>query len=343
MNLQRAALHRIIKKQYEKDVELKTRDQELPITEAVINLVDEVHQRYGSRIGKVFGRFEDEGENHEEGPTFRRLVCDYIKDRRSFIEFSIDATHYLAELMREVNLAAGGYLMFADFSLHSHRYLLVVMLSDKIGKAIDDRMEVVDLIHLDLETLHVAGRLDMAIWDDPDNRQHYLSFISGRSSSEGVSGYFRKFLGCELAIKPKEETKALIQSIHQFASSQHLQGDERSHFLDRVYDYCQEKAKSGDPLFLEDFSAYINENDKQEFLSFLEKRNIQLNNGFQPHPVELRRLKRFEGKLKSMRLSFESDVWGTLIKRTEDKKGLIITEIPEELRQQLDEYDGERE
>ena len=122
----------------------------------------------------------------------------------------------LATKAGQAKLATGGYVVMAQGNMAGKgRWFLVAMITNVSASAIkDDSLEIVDSVHIDLQNLRVAGRVNLTDWIDEPKDVRYIGFLKQRNE---VSEYFKLFLGCKEFIGSKEETKKLVKIVTDFA------------------------------------------------------------------------------------------------------------------------------
>ena len=82
---------------------------------------------------------------------------------------------------------------------------------------------------------------------------------------------------------------------------------------------------------------YISEGEPNEFLKFANSEEYSLSTGFEPHRDTIKRLRRIFGKDKKLALSFDTDLLGNRIIYNQNEESLLIRELPNDLKIQLDE------
>ena len=331
MPILNSIVHRLEKERNTKSV-LKLRDTILDVNEPVENLLSEIKKVYNNKTGKSYGIFESDITIY----PFSNYLKNHIDKKLEFIDFTKKAMSLFKSKIDVANLATGGYVLF----IHYDNYLMIVMLNDKSGVTIDDKtLEVLDASHLELDKLHLAARIDLYSWNKKDS-QKYLSFVKGRSSNDSVSLYFRGFLGCTDYTDPKAQTQLLLKVVDDFCSNKQYNNDERQNYRQRVFDYCDDKRKNREPVYLEDLSHNLNEENPGEFLQYANSEENGLNSGFEPHRDTLQRLRRYVGQDNKLTIKFEAELLGNRIIYDPDNKSLLINKLPVSLENQLDELYG---
>lgn len=328
MSIINSVVHRLEKDRYSKST-VNLRESILEVSEPLENLLAEIRKVYNNKTGKSYGRFQSDVSVY----PFSSYLTKHLDDEFSFIEFTKKAMNLFKNKIDVANLATGGYVLF----IHYENYLMVVMLNDKSGISIDEKtLEVLDASHLDLEKLHLAARIDLDSWNNSDS-QKYLSFVKGRKSSESVSLYFREFLGCTDYTDPKEQTQILLKVVDDFCNYKNYDNEDRQNYRQLVFDYCDDKRKAKQPVYLEDLSHHLNEEEPNEFLQFANSEEYSLNTGFELHHDTLQRLKRYIGKDNKLSIKFEAELLGDRIIYNSNEKSLLINKLPADLENQLDE------
>lgn len=320
-------VHRLIKEQYQREAALELRTAPLEVNESVQRLIDHLSKLYSGRAGKGYGRFED---NEDEYPTQKYLRLHLVDGETDFLAFSNQLMERLKIEAAKEHLATGGYVLIAKITTGASSYLLVAIVTEVVGSAITEGLDVVDSVHLDMSHLRVAGRIDLTAWQAGAER--YISFLKGRSE---IADYFKLFLGCNDILKPVEETRKLVAALEQFATERNLEGEARDQFLERAYQYLVDLDKNT-PVSLEALSNHVWPDEPDTLQQKLADEELGLSDGFVPDRRVARGLVKFEGKTAFWKLSFErSGLRNGHIRYDEEHDTIILSGIPDDLRQEL--------
>jgi Nucleoid-associated protein len=173
------------------------RETPVATTDAVQRLVDALHSLYSERAGKGYGKFEADEDTF---PMQRRVRAYFVDKSDDFQAYSLAALNILKGKADEAPLSTGGYVLVAHLFNGVRDYLLFAIVTDTLGSAITEKLEIIDSNHLDLNEFRVAGRIDLTGWVGKEDR--YISFLKGKKAN--VSGYFKHFLGCNDTVQPFE-------------------------------------------------------------------------------------------------------------------------------------------
>lgn len=328
-------VHRVIKSVGGGEASIQTREDILTISEPVTSLVKEILLLYNNKSSRAYGVFNPDDENY----PFAKYVNEYLYNGTNFVDFSVKSMKRLHNKIKDVTLATGGYISFIHYKSELKNYVMVVMLNDKYGTAINEStLEINKTIHLDLNKLHFAARLNVTDWETGTGNK-YLSFIKGRGT-DGISHYFREFVGCDEFTDSKRLTEKLIQAIKDFGSTKQLDDTEQQQLKKLAFDYCEDKRKNKESVALEELSNRVWVQQPDEFLAFINSETYQLTSTFEPHRNTLRKLYRFSGKDKSLAISFDSELLGTRIHYMKDTETLTIQGLPRDLKLDLDKKYG---
>ncbi|MDR6397180.1 nucleoid-associated protein [Herbaspirillum seropedicae] len=142
------------------------------VTPAVQRLVDALHQLYSGKTGKGYGKFEDDEDNF---PMQRRVREYFVNNNDTFLAFSLAAMNILKGKADTEGLATGGYVLIAHIVSDRHDFMLFAMVTDIVGSAITEDLDIEDSTHVDLNQFRVAGRIDLTRWRNNDDR--YIGFL----------------------------------------------------------------------------------------------------------------------------------------------------------------------
>lgn len=309
MKITHVILHELIKEKHQ-DGELNPREKELDIritenpdeVDPVEHLVDQILELYTRKLGKGIGFFEENTINY----PFSKLLDDFLKFEETsedkeevseqFVKFTSIAMENLLAKINDEEFATGGYILFTLYiDEDGTQKCCIAMLRNKQGSAIDNDLNVKESIHLDLDKLHICCQIDIDSWQDPDDEHtKYMTFIKGRASST-TPKYFLKFVGCAEFSDSKSETETLTQIIKDYCRDQRFNNEESINFKRKVYDYCKDKSDNHESVYVTDLSHYLNEEEPDKFLLFVNNGNYEVSNGFEIHPHSLKKLQRVTG------------------------------------------------
>ena len=241
----------------------------------------------------------------------------------------------LAAKAAQAPLATGGYVLMAHVTNSAKvSWFIVAIITNIKGSAInDDSLEVVDSVHVDLQNLRVAGRVNLTDWFKNDKDVRYIGFLKQRGE---VSDYFKLFLGCDELIASTEETKKLVAVLKDFAKKSNLTPEQQEDFLKAAHGHCSECQKNDQPLSLEALTNVIWPNDPKTLQKALTTGDIQISDGFVPDGRSLKSFVKIKAKTPywSVEIDRHALVSGQAIYNAQ-KHTLTLTNLPENLEAEL--------
>lgn len=329
MQIQEAILHRIKKAKGISGAGAATvevRTDLLAVDERLERTAADILRIYG-KATSGYGTFDAD----EVVYTFPVLLRDHVLNGRDHIPFSQDTTRLIAAKMGEEPFATGGYALFLRYTSQEKDWLLVAMLKLKPGTGIDEQtLELSDTLSFDIDHLHEAARIDLAKWQA--NTQPYLSFVKKRQGGEDVSRYFREALGCTEYTDSKHNTSQLMAAVDDFCETQGWTPEQRYVARNRTYEYCEEKDQAGEPVNLTALSAHIFDQQPAAFAEYVREQGYEISETFKPHKTTYSRFKRINGKVGSIKVSFDvADLLADRVDYDVDHNFLIIRDIPQDL------------
>lgn len=322
-----AIAHKILKAQHEEG-SLQLRDAVLPPSGSLDRLIEEIHTAYKKRSGKSHGDFEADEQNYPTAANLRKHFQDKSAD---FVVTSHALMQTLLAKANEAssNLATGGSVLMAHVTNGESDWFIVTILTDKVSAAIDDKLNLVDSVHLDLNGMRFAGRVDVTRW--LGNEDRYVSFLQG--ASRDVSDYFQRFLGCTHPKAVRKETKRLVDVIRSAVNG--LEGateEQREAARHEIYQYLADCAKNAEPLSIDSLCNRAWPDNPDALREPLTDPDTGISDGFVPHKTALKGLVRFEGKGQHWHVKFEREavVEGD-ISLNADAKELLIKNVPEDV------------
>jgi len=323
-------VHKLIKDQHG-PASVELRKGNVPLTPSAQRLIDHLCQHYAERLGKGYGRFEDDEDNFPMPRFMRQYVLEQSIDFATLTSLMMQHLQMRAE---HEQLASGGYLLIARVNNGAADCLLVALISEMTGTAISERLEILDSPHLDLGNLRGAGRIDLTAWQKGAER--YISFLKGRSD---VAHYFKLFLGCNDVVIALKETQKLVQGLGQFAETQQLESGVRDQLLERAHGYLDALGESSEPLNLDSIAAQVWPQEPERLRSALADETLDLASGFVPDRRAIKPLMRFKATAPQWKLEFDRNSLrsGDVIydKRSDT---LVLSNLPDELKRALLDY-----
>lgn len=327
-----AILHKLVKEKHGKAT-IVERDTDLPITDPVKKLVLDIHDLYASRASKGYGRFEADETNY---PSAKILRSVFKENKLEFSGASKQLLKVLATKAGGVALATGGYVLMAHVTNEANvGWFIVAILNNVNGSAIDDAtLEVVGAVHVDLENLRVAGRVNITDWLGGDTETRYVGFLKQRGE---VADYFKLFLGCNELVADTEETKKLVAILKRFAKSEGLDQTKEEDFLQSAYNFCSERNKNDEPLSLETLSNAIWPNEPKKLQSAFVEGDVQISDGFVPDARSIKSLMRMKYKTEYWSIDLDRHALSSGYAHYNQGKGeLILRNLPDGLKAELD-------
>lgn len=308
---------------------VRPREQQLPNSDAVSNLIAELHASYAAKPGKGFAAFKDGGSG------FAEALANYLDGQQPFVPFSLQAAELLQAQLNHYALIETGYLLIAHYQHLAVDKLLVMQLKAQDSVTITDALELGQTRFLELKSLQLAASIDLTAWQVEPERRQYISFIRGRAGRK-VSDFFLDFLGCEEGVNAKAQSQALLTAVDDYCAAAGLEGQERQEVGKQVFDYCKEKASSGDEVNVAELSDALPPwEGENRFADFAVQGEYGLEDKFPVEQSALKPLVKFSGTGAGVTISFEEKHLGERVVYNAATDTLTIKGLPANLRDQL--------
>lgn len=327
-----AIVHKLVKEKHGKATVVE-RTAVLTVNDPVKKLILDIHGLYASKASKGYGRFEADEINYPSAAILRQTFTSRVT---SFLEGSKLLLGVLATKAGAVPLATGGYVLMSQMTDDAGvSWFIVAIINNVDGSVINDvTLEVVTAMHVDLENLRVAGRVNLSDWQAGEEDVRYVGFLKQRGE---VSDYFKQFLGCDDLVADVAETKKLVSALKSFAKAEGLTREAEDNFLQLAYTHCLERNKNDEPLSLESLSNAIWPTEPQKLQAAFVQDGVQISDGFVPDGRSIKGL---------MHLKYKTEFWTIDIDRhalskgfahyNQEKGELTLLQLPEGLRAELD-------
>lgn len=338
MQIQEAILHRISKNRNATGSDsaiTQKRMTRLSVDQPLGRAVEEILKIY-SKSTNGYGAFNTKQTVYR----FPLLLKDYVMAGADFIVFTHTATDLIAAEMGKEAFSTGGYALFLRYTDRVHDWMLIVMLKLKPGTGVNEKtLELSDTLSFDIEHLHEAARVDLNKWQT--NTQPYLSFIKKRSSGTEVSRYFREALGCTEYTDSKHHTQQMRDAFEAYCQDNEWTIEQKRIGRQHIYDYCDNKERTGEPVNLTTLSALINDQNPASFSDYVREKGYEVNETFKPHRATYTRFKRIARSFGSVKISFDvQDIQNGRVDFDEENLCLIINNLPDELIQEIKRHKG---
>lgn len=313
------------------DGEIVPRETLIAVSPPVQRLVDALHSLYSEKPGKGYGKFEEDEDTY---PMPRRVRAYFTEKTDDFYTFSLAAMSILKGKADSAGFSTGGYVLIAHINNGAHDFLMFALVTDTVGSAITDTLDIEDRAHIDLNKFRLAGRIDLTGWSN--NEERYIGFLKG-GKSEDVSGYFRHFMGCDFAVLPRVETRKLVGALQQFAKANIEDDAQRDAWLQRVSDICEDLAKREEAFSIERFSNEMWPDNPELVRTALAAEELQLSDGFVPDRSALKQLVKFKATTKLWKLEFDRQAIASGDVHYNKNQGTItLRNLPDSLKRELD-------
>ena len=333
-NIENLVVHKLIKDQHGAAT-IELADAPINVSSSAQRLIDHLHKLYAERPGKGYGKFEEDENNFPMWRFVREHFVDQVTD---YYSLSNVMMQHLKSRAGKEQLATGGYVLISHVNNGATDFLLVAIVTEIMGTAITEGLEIVDSVHLDMNHLRVAGRVDLTAWQNGAER--YISFLKGRGE---VANYFKQFLGCNDVLAALQETQKLVRCLENFAKKQKLELAARDQLFEQAHTYLGELARNSSPISLDAFANRLWPESPDDLRVALAIEELQLSDGFVPDRRAIKMLVKFKGASTHWKLEF--DRRGLLngdVRYDQAKNMLVLSNIPEILRKELlDELNDE--
>jgi len=163
--------------------------------------------------------------------------------------------------MKDIPAATGGYFFAARFTEEDEDLLLILMLHQEQGHAIDEpTLTLKRSLNLQMEHLDLAARISISGWQA--GKHEPVSLVRGRKE---VSEYFKSFIGLHEPRTNTEGTQKLKIFIEQWMEANTYSQSEKEGVRERVLDYA--KQRKDEPVELNVISTLVDPQRHEKFFA----------------------------------------------------------------------------
>lgn len=299
----------------------------LKITATTQRVIETLYDLYKRRASKSHGKFSTDVKNF---PT-QTYLHSFVMGESNFATLTLDMMSTLSIQASHKGAATGGHVFFANFNRDAREYMMVAIITDKLGAALTGTYDVTDATHLDMDGFRFAGRIDLTGWAQGEDR--YIGFLKGKGD---VSGYFKEFLGCDTTVQDRVDTYDLVAALKKYADDNSMVGEDRDDFLTRAKWICDKAARLREELEFETLANELTPKNPTHLLEALADPALKLNDRFVPDRRALNTLVRFRAKTPLWSLEFDRDAIrsGKVVFSPKDNT-LTLMDLPADLSSEL--------
>ncbi|MGD8105469.1 nucleoid-associated protein YejK [Pantoea sp. FN0302] len=330
LDIDQIALHQLIKRD-EQTLELVLRDSLLPATQAVSELVEELHRIYSAK-SKAFGLFNAESE-------LAQTLRECRDGQQDFLAFSRAATGRLRDELAKYPFAEGGIVLFCHYRYLAVEYLLIAVLNSQSSMRVNEQLDISSVHYLDINHADIVARIDLTEWETNPESTRYLTFLRGRVGRK-VADFFMDFLGASVGLDTKAQNRGLLQAVDDYCAESSLDKAERQNYRQQVYSYCNEQLQAGEEIAIEELARELPPLGEKNFQQFTKEQGYELEESFPADRTTLRQLTKFAGRGGGLTINFDAMLLGERIFWDPATDTLTIKGTPPNLRDQLQRRTG---
>ncbi|SFN31574.1 nucleoid-associated protein [Izhakiella capsodis] len=332
LDINQIALHQLVKRD-EQTLELILRDSLLPATEAVSQMMEELHRVYSAK-NKAYGLFNEDSELADALRLCR-------KGEHDFLAFSRAGTARLRDELSKYSFAEGGIVLYSHYRYLAVEYLLVGVLSSQSSMRVNEDLDISSTHYLDINHADIVARIDLTEWEANPESTRYLTFLRGRVGRK-VADFFMDFLGARVGLDTKAQNRGLLQAVDDYCSDASLDKHDRQSYRQQVYSYCNDQLQSGAEIALSDLSQELEPLCGKSFEEFTHQQGYELEEHFPADRSTLRQLTKYAGSGGGLTLNFDAILLGERVFWDPMTDTLTIKGTPPNLRDQLQRAIGSK-
>lgn len=266
-------IHQVKKDSQSTDCEINYGKTTLEITTQEQGFMQKINESHYKRHSPIYGVFDKQLPR-----DFSDMLNDYLTEFKKkasklddfFLQITKEMVEHYRNIIKPVNLATGGHLIFCHFNNldRKEEYFVVIAANNKNSFMIDEKsLTIKPIQNLDLNKLDVACQINITEMDNAavdDDNAKYLSFIKG---AKDISSYFMDFINCEDKSKPKDLLKHFMQVFDNYCAQENITNDKLI-LRDKIIDYATRQIKQNQPIKLSAISGIINPEDPGKFQEY---------------------------------------------------------------------------
>lgn len=265
--------------------------------------------------GRIYGNFESDTNAY----PFSRLLTECTASSGNFLSFSKDTAALLVAKMKIIPAATGGYFFAARFSKEGEDLLLILMLRQEQGHAIDEeKLTLKRSMNLQMEQLDLAARISISDWQA--SRPEPVSLVRGRKE---VSEYFKSFIGLHEPRTNTQGTQKMRDFIEKWMEDKNYSISEKEEVRERVLEYA--KKRKDEPVELSVIATLVDSGRHESF--FVEANDAGLGSEFHIDRRSLSPWVRVIYNDSDIKLNFSRRLLNKRVRYDKDNKTIVIKDI----------------
>lgn len=303
----------------------RLRNQLNALSNTNLKVVRKLVDEYARKTGKAHGKFEADVANY---PVQTHINNYYVQRNSDFLAATKEMMDTLCAKAQGTSATPGG-VIFAETEQNGVVHLMVAIVTEQWGAAMNADMELADSDTLDLKGFRFAGRVNLTEWIA--GGLTYLSFLRGKGQ---VAGYFMEFLGCTVSVSDKDETQTLKDALEYFAVESRLTEEKKKEFFDRAFEICERHRSKRTPVDLEAFANELWPDAPQQLTDVLTEPERKLSDGFIPDRRVFKSFVQFSGQTDSWKIEFSrAAINRDIIFNTDET--ITLKNVPNDLKERL--------
>lgn len=320
MVLNKIIIHELKKESGTNETQLICSDELSEINDNSIGLVSALNNSYNS--DKILYAVFDKSEGKYFPEKFQEYK-DSAQDDEEFISFTKRVIGNLETSIKPVNLATGGYFVFAEYISNTNNFLSVFLIRDTEGMTLSktENSFIIDSVeYVDTSNLAMACRINKGKYDIDE--ENYLSLTQLRQ--QDISEYFKNWISIEQIETSSEYTKQLYDIISQIERPINPETNneyEIENFRNLVYSYASSSPNR--TINLRDLSQHFY-NDPDTISNYAMENDIAIDTEFRYNSRQLKRFVKLEVKRDGINFSITRGAFDDKVDFSEEDESLVI-------------------
>ncbi|GAB3106701.1 nucleoid-associated protein [Aestuariicella hydrocarbonica] len=328
MPLTHCIAHAIRRSGTEAPVEASLREQSLPATSYLEELVRELKHSYVGKAGKQYGQFDSD----LSVSVVAQWLREFREERLSFERFTVKATEHFQSLLSDTDVVLDGHILFAIESLADADSLYVYLLLHNEGVYLDGDLSLQTSRFLDVRGVLLGAKVDMTAWRSEEGGS-YLSVLRARGDKD-LTDQFWRWIGFADQRDISSETTAFLDVVSAYSDT--LKDEDVQVYRNKVVDYCLEQDKRGEPVVIRELSEHVDDAAPEKFEQFIRQSQGEATPAqLIPDRRQLKQYIRISGRNDLLSMSFAAECLGETIVYDREDDSLTIRNIPAPLKLRL--------
>lgn len=310
------------------DCEFTFKEHPQDINGFINGFIDNLHNSLSGKPGKIFLGYEEDND-------MQAMITSVAKHEETLQSIEPKLSAQIKEQFENYQLTNNGVIVTAQYEYLATEFLIFAVVDNAKLYTLDTNEKITEQAFLDSGKCILLSRIELTeLAMSQPSRNVATLFIRG--ASRKYKDFFMDVFGCAEVANTKTNTNKLVNAVLEYTESPELDvdEDERQHIREVVFDHCNDSAKSGSPLSINDLNEAVSPNTNN-FAEFYSEQFPDAETEIEVNSSVAKQLVTYKGQGGGVSITFDAKHLGERIQYDAVTDTLTIVGTPPNLRDQL--------